>query len=478
MNSNIPNKWLAMAEKYGASLLAQVKNRKWKYIHRVHGRKLQMSYAEIVNWGKWLAKGGDPLSQKAAKPNKEPNRKPNKEPNKIEINVNGNTLNIESRGMRVQTLEELLSAAKVDMEVWRVDSYRVNTWESASKINDDICVTPLWQVKANLVKIVADTQEFPAVQPVRVTVTPQRATARSQKRPKTRTCLVVPDSQNGYRREYETGFLDPMHDRLAWDLVVQVAKESQPDVVVLLGDMLDLADWSDKYVTSPDMYHTTQPTVIELSWWIARLRAACPESTEFVYLEGNHEQRMDRAILKHIPSAYGLKGASGSQVSLSVPALLDLEALRVDYYSGYPDAEYWLTDRIKFSHGMVVRAGGGKTSSEVIKKSAVTQGFGHIHRLELAARTTHGRDGACSVYAFSPGTICRLDGVVPGYKKLNDWQQGIGLVHYSTSAPDHSVELIPINEGRLIWQGVIMSGADRLDELIEDTGDWFVPGRA
>jgi hypothetical protein len=37
---------------------------------------------------------------------------------------------IESRGARVKTLEDLLTAAEVDLEAWRVRDYSVNAWES------------------------------------------------------------------------------------------------------------------------------------------------------------------------------------------------------------------------------------------------------------------------------------------------------------------------------------------------------------
>jgi hypothetical protein len=469
----VQDNWHELAEKYGDNLIRMARSRKWKHLHRVWGDRLGMNYREVVDWGRWLHKTWG--KQPEVHPDPETREQPGGD--KIEQNVRGNHLEVLSRGARIQTLDELMDAAEIDLSIWRVESWKANTWEVASKIDGDMEVTTLWQVKAHLVKIVADEQEFPQIRPVSITVDPVGFVA---KRPQSgvKRCLVIPDSQNGYRRDYETGYLDPMHDRRAWDLSVQMCKHTQPDTVVMLGDMLDLADWSDKYVTSPDMYNTTQPAVLELAWWIAQVKAACPPWTEIIYLEGNHEQRMDRAILKHIPSAYGLKPAgaiinTASKPCLSVPELLGLSSLGVKYVDGYPDCEFWLTDTIKFTHGMVVRQGGGKTSSEVIKKSAVSQGFGHIHRLELSAKTTHGRDGSETVYAFSPGTICRLDGVVPGYKKKNDWQQGLGVVYYRDDSPAHRVDLIPINDGSLIWQDMILSGEDRVEELIASTGDWF-----
>ena len=48
-----------------------------------------------------------------------------------------------------------------------------------------------------------------------------------------KTALIVPDSQNGYIIDLNTKKLEPMHDRNAWDLVVQVSDYVKPDKIVL-----------------------------------------------------------------------------------------------------------------------------------------------------------------------------------------------------------------------------------------------------
>lgn len=53
----------------------------------------------------------------------------------------------------IKDLDTLLKEAKVDLNVWAVDRYLVNKWESSSKdCNDEIQVTPLWQIKVWLKK--------------------------------------------------------------------------------------------------------------------------------------------------------------------------------------------------------------------------------------------------------------------------------------------------------------------------------------
>lgn len=59
---------------------------------------------------------------------------------------------LESRG-RIQTLEELLVAGKVDTKVWRCSRFTVNSYEGFSKDDaGNVIVTPLFQVKASLEK--------------------------------------------------------------------------------------------------------------------------------------------------------------------------------------------------------------------------------------------------------------------------------------------------------------------------------------
>lgn len=57
---------------------------------------------------------------------------------------------------RITSLEDLLTFAKVDREVWEVERFVVNTWENAAKLPDgSVRVTPIHQVKAWLRRRIA-----------------------------------------------------------------------------------------------------------------------------------------------------------------------------------------------------------------------------------------------------------------------------------------------------------------------------------
>lgn len=53
-----------------------------------------------------------------------------------------------SESPRIRTLEQLLAACNVDLDVWQVDRYVVNVWEVGANVDGQVRVEPLYQVKA------------------------------------------------------------------------------------------------------------------------------------------------------------------------------------------------------------------------------------------------------------------------------------------------------------------------------------------
>jgi hypothetical protein len=267
-----------------------------------------------------------------------------------------------------------------------------------------------------------------------------------------KNCLVIPDSQNGFYRKKD-GTLDPMHDPRCWDLAHQLNANIQPHTIVLLGDMLDLAEWSDKYTSSPEMTHTTQETIDDLALTLGRLRRDNP-CAHIVYIEGNHEKRFQLAFLNHLKAAHGLSKANtvAEHPTFSLPYLLGLKDLGIEWRGDYPDGSFYLNDVLEFGHGTIVRGGGGETAKAVLKDMDHSYCYGHVHRFEQRCHTVHKRDGSQEVrMAFSPGTIARIDGAVPANSKRNDWQQGLAVVSYSQTEFD--LEMMPINEGVMWYRG-------------------------
>jgi hypothetical protein len=372
---------------------------------------------------------------------------------RVESTHDGGVWTIDGRG-RISTLEELLDRADVDRGRWYVESWRANAYE-AQRAGGGI--VQLWQVKASL-------REHPAwvwspVEP-RVAYEPVTVTDPD-------VTLVIPDSQNGYRWQDKHRRLEPLHDRRAWDIAIQVAELIKPARIVLLGDMVDFAEGSKRWPVTPDLRATTQPTIEELHWWLARLRLAAP-GAEIVYLEGNHEDRIDRALVGSMSELSDLSPAGEDAALVTWRRLLALDSLGIHYRGPYGERVALAAD-CEAHHGDTVAAGGGATVARMLKGAHVSQIVGHIHRREYAARTIYGPHGRRTIFAASPGTLCRVDGVVPAVKKRVDWQQGLAVLTYDGART--SCQLLPIDNGAAYIYGERLVGVDPGPDIARDT-DW------
>ncbi len=391
---------------------------------------------------------------------------------KLEKEQEGNEMRVRSKGHTIRTLDQLLDVLDYDEDVWKVDKWEANKWAVGAKHPDtgEIIRKPLFQVKAKFKRKEVLKQEFPALQPVTIRSTISKQETDESKELK--TAVVIPDSQNGYVKDMETGELTPFHDRKCWDLAIKLIKETEPDTVVLLGDMLDMAEWTLKYQRKPQMFFTTQAALIELNWWLAKIRKIVPEA-EIIYLEGNHEDRLTRAIMENMKAAYMLKKADEveSDPMLSVPNMLGLEDLDIEYRGDYPNNEYWINDNLVCHHGDSVSSVPGKTAGNAVKDARATMIFGHSHRLEMASKTIYARKGDVTYRAVSLGTLAKIGGKTPGKKEKQNWQNALGLVKYKEG--NNIFEIFPlfIQHNGLIWNDKLFWAEDRLDEMKEDI-DW------
>jgi hypothetical protein len=304
---------------------------------------------------------------------------------------------------------------------------------------------------------------WPVVQPAApVKVTPttgKRSTVKGWHK-----AVILPDPQIGYR-VYADGTLDPFHDDAALDVAHQVLRDIRPDVVVNLGDFLDFPAFS-RFEQEPAFVLSTQPAIDAAHVELARQRADAPEA-EIHLLEGNHDRRLQTAIVKNAMAAFGLRQANtpdGWPV-LSPPHLLRLDELGVTYHDGYPANEYWINDNLVAIHGAKVNSA-GSTAMRYIEDERVSVLFGHVHRIERIHRTRRTRDGRRETLAASPGCLSRVDGAVPSVKSSTDvfgrplqtwenWQQGIAVVTFQEGDGLFHLEQVPIIDGRAIYRDTL-----------------------
>ena len=400
-----------------------------------------------------------------------------------------NTATAQSISSRITTLPQLLEACEVDLDVWLVDHYIVNKWEVGAKAEqknltwtggiidgyvkaDGLTVEPLFQVKVWLVRK-NPIPIFPHIQPVQATTKFKKPPAPSKKG--IRRELLWSDPQWGFHRSTRSADLKPFHCRRTIDCILQIAIAAQVDGVCLLGDSFDLPEWSDRFLKDPQFYWSTQPSLEEGHWTLARFRLALPSIPMWVH-EGNHDERMRRALLRHLPAAYDLRQAgNGCEAQwgvLSVPYLLDLEGLGIEYVDGYPDDVRYLNEGALVRHGNVVRAHSNATSLAVAKNATVTEFQGHDHRLGMAFHTRWPSTGPEIVAAVSIGCACRIDGTVPGSKIGDQWQNGCCIVDYEVDGKMVDANLILIENGEAIWNGQKFIGRDYVEDLRRDVPKW------
>lgn len=365
-------------------------------------------------------------------------------------------------------IADLLSRSGIDPdEIERVREISVREWQGMYK--DDEGEAHVVDMEGAMVKLVptwADGPKWPVVQQAAPATIKPRKAVRPVSESGTQTAVILPDPQIGFRRLAD-GTLEPFHDNRAMDIGLQIVNEVNPDLIVNLGDFLDFAVLSSKFVRDPSFSETTQAAVDTAYKFLVDQKQACSEGTEIILFEGNHDLRLPLYVVENAKEAFGLKRADSPDTwpVMSVPFLLRLDELDVEYVDGYPAGSYWINDNLVCIHGARASSVTGKTASLVVDDERVSIIYGHIHRIEEVLRTRNTRNGPKFSSASSPGCLCRIDGKVPSTKsakitphkplppRYEDWQQGVAVVTYQPGNGWFDTETIKIFEGVATYRG-------------------------
>lgn len=371
---------------------------------------------------------------------------------------------------RLGRIADLLESSGIDLdEVGRIDKVRVGEYTTTVKVRnedgsdsveqvvnraDSLVITPAWE----------NGPEWPVAQP-----------GPSVKLPKLklvpwadgtwRRVVILPDIQAGYYRDIH-GELQPIMDEAAVALAINYIVTHRPDLIILLGDNLDLAEWG-KYLVTPAFMQTTQATINWCTCLCARLRAAAPEA-RIVWLAGNHEERMPKYLAMNAAASFGLRRgwlpeeAPSTWPVLSVPELCRMDEFGVEYLPGYPASHFWITEKWKAIHGDRVKSR-GSTAHVYLNEEKVSVTYGHVHRREYAALTRDDFDGPKEIMASSPGCLARIDGVVPSTKggldldgrplrRTENWQQGFAVGEFCVETGNFTYQNVAIHsDGDRRW---------------------------
>lgn len=368
--------------------------------------------------------------------------------------------NVPSKTATLGKIADLLERNGIDVDdVGKVA--RMNLWQMGYVDKDGeaqtqdligVSLSPSW----------AEGPQWPVVVPGPVYKLPNLPTKPAKPTNGWSTCVVLPDVQIGFYRN-AAGELEPIHDERAIAVALAITKAEQPDVIVCVGDNLDLAEMSKYRLTAPYQM-TTQATIDRGALFAAEMRAAAPDA-RIVWIEGNHEARLPNTLIDNARAAFGLRRGNtfAEPPVMSVPFLCRFDEYGVEYLPGYPASKFWINERLRVIHGHKVKSGGSTAHSYLAtEKTSVI--FGHVHRREYASRAREDHDGPKEIMAASPGCLARCDGVVPSTKggydldgrpvpTVEDWSQGLAVVKYEPGDGRFTYHNIAIHEGWALWNG-------------------------
>lgn len=189
----------------------------------------------------------------------------------------------------------------------------------------------------------------------------------------------------------------PYHNPRAMEVVARAAAQVEPDLIVVLGDMLDCSQFST-HPPTPHMAETDYEQDLRFAnQFLDRLQGHCGR---LVMVEGNHEYRIDRWAAR---TAEG-RGA----YSMLAPRLQIMRGRKKFTYIPYGSADgkyphYKLNSRIVAVHGWSYAKHATKNHLRMSQGKSVIHG--HTHRTDSSMIQNVWGKGV--VQAHSAGCLCR-----------------------------------------------------------------------
>jgi hypothetical protein len=223
-----------------------------------------------------------------------------------------------------------------------------------------------------------------------------------------RIVLLIPDTHR------------PYHDRKAYALMIRVYQDIVKKYFHIADfEIVILGDYGDFYATSGHDKHpmVQQNLVLEVQDVIAgldELDTLFPFAKK-VYIEGNHEFRLERYLCNKAPALFGVTSTE--------------LILKMNQRSGWTFHAYSPSQQYDVG-GSVLKARHEPLSNSAkatASKAICSLVYGHIHRLEESHVV--GLDGTNHV-CFSVGWLGdkRNDKIFGYVKGHHQWQMGFGLV--------------------------------------------------
>lgn len=206
----------------------------------------------------------------------------------------------------------------------------------------------------------------------------------------------------------------PYEDKRAYELMLAVAKDVDPDEITILGDYADfycLSAWGKE----PGYNQVLQEEVCEVIERLKELNRLFPNAKK-IYIEGNHEYRLARYINRNCPDLYGV---------VDVKIILELSVLDYHFIPYGPYQKYNILDSKLIARHEPL-AGGKHVAQATAEKAMHSVIFGHTHRIQEAQVVAMNGE---NYRGISSGWLGDSSSDVMQYvKSHHQWAQGFSVV--------------------------------------------------
>jgi hypothetical protein len=232
--------------------------------------------------------------------------------------------------------------------------------------------------------------------------------------------LIVPDCHR------------PFHSRKAYNLMLEVASFHGIDEIVILGDYADF--WTVSFheqSKDPRLPKLLMEEVESVNLGLDELDRLFPQANK-VFLEGNHEYRLERYVQAKAPALFGVTECTN---------LFQIPLRKKWRYRSYGKGQPY---RVLGTSLLAKHTPLASSPMTGLRKAAQSYCYGHNHRIEECHVV--GLDGASHV-AFSPGWLGDERLKAFGYMvDQPNWQLGFAIV-YSSSPKEFHHEIVKIKSG-------------------------------
>ncbi len=227
-------------------------------------------------------------------------------------------------------------------------------------------------------------------------------------------------------------------------VIQAIAKDEQPDFIIHKGDGLDCRELS-RFEKDPSRKERQQDEIDAFRAHLASMRKTCPNS-RFIYLEGNHEDRLRRTLWNLEGPAAVLAQLTEVQKVLTWPKLLGLDEMHIEFVPYGEQAQREFLPKFITKHGSIVRSKSGATASAEQMKYNKSGSSGHTHRLGVIWH----RDANGGHVWVETGCSCKLN---PDYCQDPDWQNGCVFYTFDKKTGAVTPEPVEIRNGLGVFRG-------------------------